>query len=43
MATHNLEYPRIGNSRELKKAIEGYWSGKINYKQGIQTGAKIKQ
>ncbi len=29
MQTHNLGYPRIGSNRELKKACEQYWSGKI--------------
>jgi 5-methyltetrahydropteroyltriglutamate--homocysteine methyltransferase len=43
MITHNLGYPRIGNNREIKKAIEGYWLGKINYNQLIQTSAEIKQ
>jgi 5-methyltetrahydropteroyltriglutamate--homocysteine methyltransferase len=27
--TNNLGYPRIGSDRELKKANEQYWSGKI--------------
>jgi 5-methyltetrahydropteroyltriglutamate--homocysteine methyltransferase len=43
MITHNLGYPRIGNNREIKKAIEGYWSGKINYNQLIQTSSELKQ
>jgi 5-methyltetrahydropteroyltriglutamate--homocysteine methyltransferase len=43
MITHNLGYPRIGNNRELKKAIEGYWSGKINYDQLIKVSEEIKQ
>ncbi|MEO6706484.1 MAG: 5-methyltetrahydropteroyltriglutamate--homocysteine S-methyltransferase, partial [Ginsengibacter sp.] len=30
MLTHNLGYPRIGNHRELKKANEQYWAGKIS-------------
>lgn len=30
MLTHNLGYPRIGSSRELKKASELYWSAKIS-------------
>lgn len=30
MQTHNLGYPRIGNQRQLKKASEQYWSGKID-------------
>jgi 5-methyltetrahydropteroyltriglutamate--homocysteine methyltransferase len=28
--TSNLGYPRIGKQRELKRAIERYWSGKAN-------------
>jgi len=43
MITHNLGYPRIGNDRELKKAVEGYWSGKISYEQLIQVSIAIKQ
>ena len=43
MITHNLGYPRIGSERELKKAVEGYWSGKITYDQLIQVSAAIKQ
>ena len=27
--THTLGYPRIGEKRELKKATEAYWSGKL--------------
>lgn len=30
MITHNLGYPRIGAKRELKFALEDYWSGKIS-------------
>ena len=29
MITTNLGYPRIGPDRELKRAVEGYWRGKI--------------
>ncbi|WP_114750703.1 5-methyltetrahydropteroyltriglutamate--homocysteine S-methyltransferase [Pleomorphovibrio marinus] len=29
MLTHNLGYPRIGSQRELKKACEQFWAGKI--------------
>ena len=43
MITHNLGYPRIGNNRELKKACENYWAGKINYEQLIQAGADIRR
>jgi 5-methyltetrahydropteroyltriglutamate--homocysteine methyltransferase len=30
MKIHNLGYPRIGGQRELKFALEAYWSGSIN-------------
>lgn len=42
MKTHNLGYPRIGNNRELKKACEQYWSGKISINQLIETGQHIR-
>jgi 5-methyltetrahydropteroyltriglutamate--homocysteine methyltransferase len=42
MITHNLGYPRIGNNRELKKACESYWDGKINYEQLVNAGAEIR-
>ncbi|AZU63895.1 5-methyltetrahydropteroyltriglutamate--homocysteine S-methyltransferase [Neobacillus mesonae] len=29
MKSSNLGYPRIGENREWKKALEGYWAGKI--------------
>src|ERR1700712_2347707 len=29
MLTQNLGYPRIGGQRQLKKACEQYWAGKI--------------
>lgn len=30
MRTHNLGFPRIGAGRELKKAVEGYWKGRVS-------------
>ncbi|WP_149242533.1 5-methyltetrahydropteroyltriglutamate--homocysteine S-methyltransferase [Dyadobacter sp. 32] len=30
MLSHNLGYPRVGSQRELKKASEQFWAGKIN-------------
>ena len=38
MLTHNLGYPRIGSKRELKKACEQFWSGKIS-KEELQSQA----
>ncbi len=43
MLTHNLGYPRIGENRELKKACEKYWSGKISADELIQTGKSIRE
>ena len=43
MQTHNSGYPRIGNQRELKKASELYWSGKLPAQQLLQTGKTIRQ
>ena len=37
MLTHNLGYPRIGGHRELKKANEQYWAGKITAVELEQT------
>ncbi|MFY9153052.1 MAG: 5-methyltetrahydropteroyltriglutamate--homocysteine S-methyltransferase [Prolixibacteraceae bacterium] len=38
MLTHNLGFPRIGANRELKKACEAYWTGKIPLCQLEETG-----
>jgi 5-methyltetrahydropteroyltriglutamate--homocysteine methyltransferase len=43
MRTHNLGYPRIGSRRELKKACEKYWAGKITMDELLQTGKQIRQ
>ncbi|HTF27626.1 MAG TPA: 5-methyltetrahydropteroyltriglutamate--homocysteine S-methyltransferase, partial [Flavitalea sp.] len=42
MQTHNLGYPRIGSRRELKKATEQYWAGKISAAQLLQVGKTIR-
>ncbi|WP_215222760.1 5-methyltetrahydropteroyltriglutamate--homocysteine S-methyltransferase [Echinicola shivajiensis] len=42
MLTHNLGYPRIGSKRQLKKASEAYWKGKISLHELLQTGADIR-
>ncbi|CAI9684997.1 5-methyltetrahydropteroyltriglutamate--homocysteine S-methyltransferase [Elizabethkingia anophelis] len=41
MQTHNLGYPRIGKKRELKKACEEYWSGKIIQKELLDVSRRI--
>ena len=35
--SHILGYPRMGEQRELKKALEAYWNGKISQADLIQT------
>src|ERR1700754_2114141 len=42
MQTHNLGYPRIGSQRELKKASEQYWSGKLPADQLTNVGRNIR-
>lgn len=42
MKTNILGYPRIGSHRELKKACENYWAGKINEKELLSEGASIR-
>ena len=43
MQTHNLGYPRIGSRRELKKACEQYWSGKISLSELLNAGEDIRK
>ncbi|MCS3870117.1 5-methyltetrahydropteroyltriglutamate--homocysteine methyltransferase [Chryseobacterium ginsenosidimutans] len=43
MQTHILGYPRIGSNRELKKACEQYWSGKIVLNELLEVGKTITQ
>lgn len=41
--THNLGYPRIGEQRELKKATEAYWKGKLSKEELLATGKKLRE
>jgi 5-methyltetrahydropteroyltriglutamate--homocysteine methyltransferase len=43
MLTQNLGYPRIGSQRQLKKACEQYWAGKIDLKALHGVAQKIKE
>jgi 5-methyltetrahydropteroyltriglutamate--homocysteine methyltransferase len=40
---NNLGYPRMGKHRELKRATEGYWSGKVSANELSSTAASIRQ
>lgn len=42
MLKNNLGYPRIGSHRQLKKACEAYWEGKIPFSELHETGKKIR-
>lgn len=40
---HTLGYPRIGEKRELKKATEAYWQGKITRTELEETGRMLRR
>lgn len=42
MITHNLGFPRIGKFRELKKAEEKYWAGKISADELERTARRLR-
>lgn len=41
--TQTLGYPRIGAKRELKKAVEAYWTGKITRTELKETAAELRK
>ena len=41
--TNVLGYPRIGKKRELKKACEAYWAGKINRNELENTARNLRK
>ncbi|CAM4317495.1 methionine synthase (B12-independent) [Pedobacter westerhofensis] len=43
MLTQNLGYPRIGSQRQLKKASEQYWAGKIDLRELNKVAQAIKE
>ena len=43
MLTQNLGYPRIGGQRQLKKACEQYWAGKINLDELREVANTIRE
>ncbi|MCF0064899.1 5-methyltetrahydropteroyltriglutamate--homocysteine S-methyltransferase [Dyadobacter chenwenxiniae] len=42
MLSHNLGYPRVGSHRELKKASEQFWAGKIDREELQKVARKIR-
>lgn len=43
VTTHNLGFPRIGARRELKFALEAYWSGKSSRDALRETGRQLRK
>lgn len=41
--THNLGYPRIGERRELKKATEAFWHGRLSHEELEQVGRELRR
>src|SRR6184192_3824531 len=41
--SHNLGFPHLGAGRELKRATEGYWSGKVSQTELLKTGAMLRE
>jgi 5-methyltetrahydropteroyltriglutamate--homocysteine methyltransferase len=39
---HNLGFPRIGAQRELKRALEDYWSGRLDRSALLRCGANLR-
>jgi 5-methyltetrahydropteroyltriglutamate--homocysteine methyltransferase len=43
MATYVIGFPRIGEQRELKRALEAYWSGKISQDELKKTASELRK
>ena len=43
MQTNVLGYPRIGSQRELKKACEAYWAGKMSLEKLQLTARQLRR
>ena len=40
--SHNLGFPPLGVGRELKRATEGYWNGKVSHADLLKTGSELR-
>jgi 5-methyltetrahydropteroyltriglutamate--homocysteine methyltransferase len=40
--SHTLGFPPLGAARELKRATEGYWSGRVSRSDLLRTGAELR-
>ncbi len=43
LRTNSLGYPRIGDKRQLKKAVEAYWKGELSREALLKTGADLRE
>lgn len=43
VTTHNLGFPRIGAQRELKFALESYWSGQSSQAELLEVAATLRE
>jgi len=43
MATYVIGFPRIGEQRELKKALESYWAGKSTQQELQKTASELRK
>ena len=41
--SHNLGFPHLGAGRELKRATEGYWSGKVSQADLLKQGVALRE
>src|SRR5947199_8153732 len=39
---HNLGFSHLGAARELKRATEGYWCGKVSLPDLLKPGAELR-
>jgi len=39
----NLGYPRVGRRRELKRALEAFWSGRLDVTQLHVTAREVRR
>ncbi|MDV2115248.1 5-methyltetrahydropteroyltriglutamate--homocysteine S-methyltransferase [Alcaligenes faecalis] len=39
---HNLGFPRMGEQRELKRALEAYWAGQLSQQDLLDTGKALR-
>jgi 5-methyltetrahydropteroyltriglutamate--homocysteine methyltransferase len=40
--SHTLGFPPLGAARELKRATEGYWTGKVSQADLLRTGSELR-